>query len=83
MTSFKNHTFLPPLPKHPLQYTPISIIPQPGPYLPQYKPTPPKPPTFLHFSKNTQFATQLTIHPLHPFHFHPAILFSHILTLPD
>lgn len=62
MTLLKNDTFLRALLKQPVEYTPIWMMRQAGRYLPEYKATRAKAGSFLDLCKNTELATEVTIH---------------------
>lgn len=84
MTTLQNDTFLRALLRQPTEYTPVWMMRQAGRYLPEYKATRKDAGSFLGLCKNAQFATDVTLQPLHRYPLiDAAILFSDILTVPD
>ncbi|MDU0810043.1 MAG: uroporphyrinogen decarboxylase [Burkholderia sp.] len=78
-----NDTLLRALLCEPTDYTPIWLMRQAGRYLPEYNATRMRAGSFLQLAKNPDYATEVTLQPLHRYPLDAAILFSDILIVPD
>jgi uroporphyrinogen decarboxylase len=64
-------------------HTPVWLMRQAGRYLPEYCATRARAGSFMGLATNTEYATEVTLHPLERYALDAAILFSDILTVPD
>jgi len=83
MTEIKNDRFLRAPLKQPVNPTPIWIMRQAGPDLPEYRTTPVKAGDVMRLCMNPDRACEVTLQPLERFDLDAAILFSDNLTIPD
>ena len=83
MSKLKNDTFLRPLLRQLVPYTPVWLMRQAGRYLPEYNETRKRAGDFMALCKSPNLACEVTLQPLARFNLDAAILFSDILTIPD
>lgn len=83
MLELKNDRLIRALFRKPVDKTPVWIMRQAGRYLPEYRASRRKAPSFMDFCKNPQLACEVTLQPLARFDLDAAIIFSDILTVID